>query len=127
MIYCSNQSGRAGGCLMESHKGEGAKMDNDYSDLLADAVILIVSNQQGPLLSVIEFLESTGPDDEALRTLDTLRPLIFKQAVSLQQQECHEDAARYYDIIIRKYPGSEEAADTKHRLPECGYPPPEPK
>lgn len=102
-------------------------MDVDYSDLLADAVKLIISNQPGALLSVIEYLESTGPDHEALRTLDTLRPLIFHQAVSLQRQECQDDAAQYYDIIIRKYPGSEEAAKSKHCLPDCGYPLPEPK
>ena len=87
-------------------------MDIDYSDLLADAVTLIISNQPGALLSVIEYLESTGPDHEALHTLDTLRPLIFHQAASLQQQECHDDAARYYDIIIKKYPGSDEAKQT---------------
>ncbi len=87
-------------------------MDIDYSDLLADAVTLIISNQPGALLSVIEYLESTGPDHEALGTLDTLRPLIFHQAASLQQQECHDDAARYYDIIIKKYPGSDEAKQT---------------
>ena len=49
-------------------------MDIDYSDLLADAVKLIISNQPGALLSVIEYLESTGPDHEALATLDSLRP-----------------------------------------------------
>ncbi len=90
-------------------------MDVDYSDLLADAVILIISNQQSAVLDVIEYLLSTGPDDEALRTLDTLRPLIFSQAVSLQKQGCHDDAAQYYDIILRKYPESEEAAETKLR------------
>ena len=100
-------------------------MDIDYSDLLTDAVRLIISIQPAALLNVIEYLESTGPDDEALRTLDSLRPLIFHQAASLQQQECHDDAARYYDIIIRKYPGSEEAAESKHRLPEGGHPLPE--
>jgi hypothetical protein len=100
-------------------------MDVDYSDLLADSVKLIISNQPGALLSVIEYLESTGPDPEALRTLDTLRPLIFHQAASLQQQECRDDAARYYDIIIRKYPGSDEAAESKQRLPEGGYPQPQ--
>jgi len=106
---------------------EGAKMDVDYSDLLADAVKLIISNQPGALLSVIEYLESTGPDPEALHALDTIRPLIFHQAASLQQQECHDDAARYYDILIRKYPGSDEAAESKHRLPDGGYPLPEPE
>jgi hypothetical protein len=102
-------------------------MDIDYSDLLADAVRLIISIQPAALLRVIEHLESTGPDHEALRTLDSLRPLIFHQAASLQQQQCHDDAARYYDIIIRKFPGSDEAAESKHRLPEGGYLPPEPK
>ena len=100
-------------------------MDIDYSDLLADSVKLIISNQPGALLSVIEYLESTGPDHEALYTLDTLRPLIFHQAASLQQQECHEDAARYYDIIIRKYSGSDEAAESKQRLSDCGNPLPQ--
>jgi len=100
-------------------------MDVDYSDLLGDAVKLIISNQPAALLSVIEYLESTGPDHEALSTLDTLRPLIFHQAASLQQQECHDDAARYYDIIIRKYPGSDEAVESEHRLPEGGYPQPQ--
>ena len=100
-------------------------MDIDYSDLLTEAVKLIISNQPGALLSVIEYLESTGPDHEALYTLDTLRPLIFHQAASLQQQECHEDAARYFDIIIRKYPGSDEAAESKQRLPDCGNPLPQ--
>ena len=102
-------------------------MDIDYSDLLADAVRLIISIQPAALLSVIEYLESTGPDDEALRTLDSLRPLIFHQAASLQQQQCHDDAARYYDIIVRKYPGSDEAAESKQRLPDCGDPLPEPR
>ena len=95
-------------------------MDIDYSDLLGDTVKLIISNQPEALLSVIEYLESTGPDHEALYTLDTLRPLIFHQAASLQRQEYHADAARYYDIIIRKYPGSDEAAKSKHCLSECG-------
>ena len=100
-------------------------MDIDYSDLLADAVRLIISIQPAALLNVIEYLESTGPDDEALRTLDGLRPLIFHQAASLQQQQCHDDAARYYDIIIRKYPGSDEAVESKQRLPDGGDPLPE--
>jgi hypothetical protein len=104
---------------------EGAKMDIDYSDLLGDTVKLIISNQPEALLSVIEYLESTGPDHEALYTLDTLRPLIFHQAASLQQQQCHDDAARYYDIIIKKYPGSDEAAESKQCLPDCGNPLPE--
>ena len=102
-------------------------MDIDYSDLLADAVKLIISNQPAALLSVIEYLESTGPDHEALATLDSLRPLIFHQAASLQQQQCHDDAARYFDIIIRKYPGSDEAAESKRCLPDCGDPLPEPR
>ena len=50
--------------------GEEATVDIDYSDLLADTVKLIISNQQGPVLDVIEYLLSTGPDDEALRTLN---------------------------------------------------------
>ena len=102
-------------------------MDIDYSDLLTDAVRLIISIQPAALLSVIEYLESTGPDDEALRTLDSLRPLIFHQAASLQQQQCHDDAARYFDIIIRKYPGSDEAAESKRCLQDCGDPLPEPR
>ena len=100
-------------------------MNIDYSDLLGDTVKLIISNQPGALLSVIEYLESTGPDPEALYTLDTLRPLIFHQAASLQQQECHDDAERYFDIIIRKYPDSGEAAESKQRLQSCVNPQPQ--